>query len=148
MVSSEESIYKMFEKKSLQEEESRNPCHLKKKQDQFYKINLLKQNDLKSTGKAIVSQEHYHLISKENLTSSFSNAKKNHSTFGIPQNDKKSPLEGPKSPLGAQTRNHASLPKQTKNVHKQIKPVIPKFEDCPLMGLSSNVGGRVVYAKQ
>lgn len=136
----QENIYRILDESKTKEQDTMRLLASQHQTSKTHKITLLKPNNFKSTGKAIVSSEYYHLISKENLASSFSQQRKDHSTFGLPvgANKPKKPFKG----SGEVIRESVSVQKcpNLKDIKKNPnKPAIPSLDETPIHGLISNV---------
>lgn len=138
----EESIYNIMNKFKDEEQEALKQKNAQSLVSKTHKINLLKPCSFKETGKAIVANEYYHLLSKDNLVSSFSVPRKDHSTFGLPKggylptkNKENNPNQCKKTTTTCLKTGETNC-RSTKN---ECKPPIPSKNELPIQGLSSNV---------
>ena len=131
----EESIYNIMASIQKQEMDELKERNCQNKVSSTHKINLLKNTDFKATGRAVVFQEYQHLLSKENLASSFSQPRKGHSTFGVSKC-----LKPPTHLLKKQNPNLATEKTcQKTSIRRQCKPPLPAVTETPVLGLRSDV---------
>lgn len=132
----EESIYKILDKFVAEEEEAQRLQQAKALTSKTHKIALLR-ND--PPAKATILAEHQQLLSRDNLVSSFSVARKQHATFGLPEGQSKPQPLARRLPV---TNPSATAPgpsgEATFHSKPHFKPAVPTRAEAPIQGLSSN----------